>query len=68
MCDIEHEKEEAEALREIERNENINKYRAEIMNRPKREWFVGKKRRETVQKESKTDLQNIKQTFEKQLD
>lgn len=48
MCEIEQEKEEMEALREIERNENIEKYRADIMNRPKRDWFVGKKRRETV--------------------
>lgn len=68
MCEIEQEKEAAEALREIERNENIEKYKSEIMNRPKRDWFVGKKRRETVQKDSKTDLQNIKATFEKQLD
>lgn len=35
------------------------------MNRPKREWFVGKKRRAETAKESKSDLKNIKQTFEK---
>ena len=43
------------------------KYKEEIMSRPKKEWFVGNKRRSEVAKESKQDLKNIKTKFEDQL-
>lgn len=60
QCELEEEKENREALREIERGENMLKYREEIMSRPRKEWFVGNKRRNEVAKDSKKDLKNIR--------
>ena len=42
----------------------MQKYKDEIKSRPKKEWFQGKGRRETVVKDSKEDLANIKKNFE----
>ena len=32
-----------EAMLDIQRTENIIKYKAEIMRRPRKEWFIGDK-------------------------
>jgi len=53
-----------EAMKELERSENMIKYRDEIRSRPKKEWFMGKEKRDDIAKESKGDLQTIKDKFE----
>lgn len=68
QCELEEEKENQEAQREITRGENMLKYRDEIMSRPRKEWFVGNKRRNEVAKDSKGDLKNIRTQFETNLD
>lgn len=67
QCELDQAKEMKEAMRDIERSNNMIKYKEEIMSRPKKEWFVGNKRRSEVAKESKQDLKNIKTKFEDQL-
>ena len=44
------------------------KYKDEIMSRPRKEWFVGRKRRNDVKEDSKGDLKNIRSQFESTLD
>lgn len=56
-----------EAVRDLERSKNMIKYKKEIMSRPKKEWFVGQKRRNEVAQESKADLKNIRKNYEDQL-
>ena len=53
-----------EAMREIQRSENLIKYKKDIQSRPKKEWFMGRTKREEIAKESRADLQNIKKKFE----
>ena len=38
---MEAEREAKEAMRELQRSENMIKYKAEIESRPKKEWFMG---------------------------
>ena len=64
QCEIEQEKEMKEAMRELERSQNMIKYKEDIKNTPKKEWFQSKNRRDNVVKESRKDLQNIKRNFE----
>ena len=54
-------------MKELARSENLIKYKEEIKNRPKKEWFIGKGRRNDIAKESKGDLKSIKEKFEGQL-
>lgn len=56
-----------EAMKELERSENLIKYRDDIKSRPKKEWFMGKGKRDDIAKESKGDLKTIKDKFENQL-
>lgn len=56
-----------EAMKELSRSENLIKYKKEIESRPKKEWFMGKGRRDDIAKESKGDLKSIKEKFEGQL-
>lgn len=56
-----------EAMRDLQKSNNMIKYKDEIMSRPKKEWFVGNKRRQEVAKESKLDLKNIGRKFNDQL-
>ena len=56
-----------EAMRDLEKSKNMIKFKDEIMSRPKKEWFVGNKRRNEVVRESKDDLKNIRRKFEDQL-
>ena len=56
-----------EAMRELQRSENLLKYKDEIKNRPKKEWFQSVKRAETVKTEAKENLKEIKQNFEDNL-
>jgi ATP-dependent RNA helicase DDX27 len=60
QCEVEQEKEMADAMKEIKRSENMIKYKDEIKNRPRKEWIMGKKQRENIAKESKKDLKNLK--------
>uniref|UniRef100_A0A7S3FZR2 Helicase C-terminal domain-containing protein n=1 Tax=Strombidium rassoulzadegani TaxID=1082188 RepID=A0A7S3FZR2_9SPIT len=39
MCEMEQERELKETMRELKRSQNIIKYREEILNRPRKEWF-----------------------------
>jgi len=40
------------------------KYKKEIESRPKKEWFMGYGKRQIIAKESKLDLNNIKNKFD----
>ena len=53
-----------EAMKELSRSENLIKHKAEIESRPKKEWFIGKGKRDDIAKESKGDLKTIKEKFE----
>ena len=64
QADLQQEREMKEAIREIQRSENLIKYKKDIESRPKKEWFMGRGKRENIAKESKDDLQNIKKKFE----
>jgi ATP-dependent RNA helicase DDX27 len=39
QCELEAEREQKEAMRELRRSENMIKYKKEIDNRPRKEWF-----------------------------
>lgn len=67
QCELEQERELVEAMKELERSENLIKHQDEIRSRPKKEWFMGKGRRDDIAKESKGDLKSIKDKFESQL-
>jgi ATP-dependent RNA helicase DDX27 len=67
MCELEQDREMKETMREIQRSENLIKHRQEIISRPRKEWIMGKKRTETIKKESRADLQQIKHKFESSL-
>jgi len=54
-------------MKELERSENMIKYKDEIRSRPKKEWFMGRAKRDDIAKESKGDLKSIKAKFESQL-
>lgn len=41
QCEIAEAKEMKEAMRDLEKSKNMIKYKDEIMNRPKKEWFIG---------------------------
>jgi len=64
MAELEQEREMREAMRDLEKSQNMIKYKDEIENRPKKEWFIGKRRREEISKESKANLKEIKSKFE----
>ena len=54
-------------MREAERAENMIKYKKDIMNRPRKQWFQGNKRREALKADSKEDLKNLGNKFEQTL-
>ena len=56
-----------DAMLDIQRTENIIKYKDEIMRRPRKEWFIGDKQKNETKKESKSDLKNIRDNYENQL-
>lgn len=64
QCELEQEREMLEAMKELARSENMIKYSDEIGSRPKKEWFMGKGKRDDIVKESKGDLKTIKDKFE----
>lgn len=64
QCELEQEREMLEAMKELARSENMIKYSDEIRSRPKKEWFMGKGKRDDIAKESKGDLKTIKDKFE----
>jgi ATP-dependent RNA helicase DDX27 len=64
LAELENEREMKEALKELKRSENTLKYKQEIRNRPRKEWFQSTTRRDTVKKDSKADLKSIKSNFE----
>lgn len=53
-----------EAEREIKRSENMLKYKDEINNRPRKEWFQSSKRTEIIKQEAKQNLPTMKKHFE----
>ena len=57
----------AEAMKEMQRGENLIKYEDEIKSRPKKEWFMGKGKKADIAKKSKDDLKRIKTKFEDNL-
>lgn len=67
LADVEQEREMAEAQKELQRGENMIKYRDEINSRPKKEWFMGAGKRGEIARDSKDDLKRIKTKFEDQL-
>lgn len=67
QCELEAEREQKEAMRELRRSENMIKYKKEIDNRPRKEWFQSEKARMAIKSEAKVDLKQIKKTFEEQL-
>ena len=67
LAEVEQERETAEAMKELQRGENMIKYQAEINSRPKKEWFMGKGKRSEIAVNSKEDLKRIKTKFEDQL-
>ena len=64
---MEQEREMAEAMKEMQRGENMIKYHDEIKSRPKKEWFMGRGKRIEIAVNSKDDLKRIKTKFEDQL-
>jgi ATP-dependent RNA helicase DDX27 len=64
QCELEHEREMKEAEREMLRTENMLKYKTDIDSRPRKEWFQSYKRKETVKKEAKENLKELKRNFE----
>lgn len=67
QIELENEREMKEAERELKRTENLIKYKDEIKSRPQKEWFQSNKRKETVKKEAKENLKDMKKNFEDQL-
>lgn len=67
LCEIENEREMKEAMREIQRSENMLKYKQEIQNRPKKEWFQSKKKRDDIKKQARDNLPQMKKNFEDNL-
>ena len=43
------------------------KYKKEIASRPRKDWFQSTKRRDSVRKDAKANLKDIKSNFEGQL-
>lgn len=56
-----------EAMVELRRSENMIKHQDEIMNRPKKEWIMGKDKRARINKRAREELSTIKDRFEGQF-
>ena len=52
------------AYREATRAQNMITHRDEIKSRPKTEWIMSKKEKETVKKGSKKELKHLKSKFD----
>ena len=51
-------------MKELQRSENLIKYKKEIEGRPQKQWFIGQAKRDEIAKDSKGDLKSIKEKFE----
>jgi hypothetical protein len=65
--EVEQMKEMKETMRDLKRSENLIKFKNDIESRPQKQWFMGRTKRENIQKDSKDDLKNIKDNFEGNL-
>ncbi len=52
------------AYKEAQRAENLIKYKADIMSRPKAEWHSNRREKLEIKRESYNDLKNIKEKFD----
>ena len=65
--ELTQDKEVLDAYKEAQRAENLIKYKAEILARPKAEWHSSKKQKKELQRESFKDLKNIRDKFDGSL-
>jgi ATP-dependent RNA helicase DDX27 len=66
--ELQQDRELENAYKEAQRAENMIKYKADIMSRPRAEWHNSRKDKLTLQRESRKDLTHIKENFEKNLE